>query len=265
MKKIISAAFVAGIALSVSTTITRADSPAATAVAASSTAAADNLCGITASDLAAIKAIQNNTSLSYSAELQQELAARRSLLSATIQCAATSAIQLQTSLNNSPIDPSLENIKSQLLNNLNSAISYYDLQSGKVDTAGISGTESIARAVLTWRGTNYAPLAENVVNFIAWSDNQKLFTTADNRLAQINNLINSPLFAENTQIQNNYEEAAVSLKAAKDQNSYAKNAFAESLPPDQTLIFIEHSLNLLSSTYQHFFDISNLVQSLLPH
>ncbi len=225
----------------------------------------DPFCGITSNDLAAIKAVQNDPSLTYGAEMQQELALRKSLLTRTIQCAEASAQQLQTDLSGTSVDPGLENIKSQLLNDLTGATTYYSLQLQKVNVSGISGTKIIAQEVLAWRENNYVPLSENVVNFIAWSDNQRLFTTAQDRLAQINNLIASPLFSENTDIQKDYQEAVVSLRAANDQNGYAKNAFAESLPPGQTLTFIKNSLGLLSSTYQHFFDISNLIQSLLPH
>jgi hypothetical protein len=212
-----------------------------------------------------IKTIQNNSSLSYSSELQQELAARRDLLTKTIQCAETSAKQKKTAIDAASVDSSLENLKSQWSDRLQSSISYYDLQLQKINGVGISGTESIAREVLTWRQNNYIPLAENVSNFIMWSDNQKLFSTAENRLSQINNLTNSALFSQNADVQNDYEEAAVSLKTAKDQNAAAQKAFSQSLPPDETLSLIQQSLDSLSSTYQHFFDVSNIIQALLPH
>ncbi len=224
-----------------------------------------NACGITQDDLAAIKAIQNNISLSYGDELQQELAARKNLLSKTISCAEVDAKGMKADLDNETVDPNLESLKNQWSDRLSSAISYYDLQLQRVNEAGISGTESIAKETLAWRANNYAPLAENVLNFIMWSENQTLFATAKNRLVQVNNLIISPLFSETPDVQNDYEEAAVSLKAAEDQNVSAKNAFAQSLSPNETLLFIKQSLDSLSSTYQHFFDISNLIQSLLPH
>jgi hypothetical protein len=77
--------------------------------------------------------------------------------------------------------------------------------------------------------------------------------------------VNSPIFSQSPDVPNDYEQAAVSLKTAEDQNTDAENAFARSLPPDQTLLFIKQSLDSLSSTYQQFFDISSLIQSLLPH
>ncbi len=264
-KEVVFAGLFAGVIILQPFSAVLADSTSTNPSLATGVTGVNPSCGITPDDLAAIKAVQNDPSLSYGAEMQQELALRKNLLTRTIQCAEISAQQLQTDLSGTSVNSGLENIKSQLLNDLNGASTYYSLQLQKVNVSGISGTKIIAQEVLTWRENNYAPLSENVMNFIAWSDNQRLFTTAQDRLAQINNLIASPLFSENTDIQKDYQEAVVSLKAAQDQNQYAKNAFAESLPPGQALIFIKNSLDLLSSTYQHFFDISNLIQSLLPH
>lgn len=260
------AVFIVGfMALTGTTLNAHADTTTTTETWASPYGARDGSCGVTEGDLMVIKTIQNNTSLNYLDELRQELAARRNLLSRTIQCAEAGAKQAETNLNNTTIDPGLENLKNQWSDQLRSAISYYDLQLQKVDEAGISGTESIAKEVFVWRENNYAPLTENVLNFVTWSNSQVLFTTATSRLAQISNLVDSPLFLESLDVQNDYEEAAVSLRTAEDQNTAAKNAFAQLLPPDQSLLFIKQSLDSLSSAYQHFFDISNLIQSLLPH
>lgn len=240
----------------------RADTVTATSTPAN---AVVDTCNVTVGDLAAVRAIQDNISLSYLDEIQQELAARRNLLSKTIACAEADAEQAKTDLDAVAVDPSLDNLKSQWSDRLSGAISYYNLQLQKVSEVGISGTESIAKEILTWRQDNYAPLALNVSNFVEWSTNQALFTTTEGRLAQIDNLANSPLFSESPDVQNDYEEAAASFKTAEDQNTSAENAFSQSLPPEQSFIFIKESLDSLSSTYQHFFDISNLIQSLLPH
>jgi hypothetical protein len=262
MKKTFFVAFMAVFLLYAGISRARADATSTVGVQISPDEAA---CGITAADLSSIKAIQNNASLGYSAELQQELAARKNLLKKTIACAEADAKQDQETLGNTPIDPSFQELENQWSDRLKSAVSYYDLQSQKIDGAGISGTESIAKEILNWRQNNYTPLAEDIANFITWSDNQALFTKAASRLSQVNNLVSSPLFSENPDLQNDYEQAAVSLKAAQDENAEAKNALSQSLAPDQSLLVIKQSLDSLSAAYQHFFDISNLVQSLLPH
>ncbi len=221
-------------------------------------------CGVTSDDLASIQTIQNNSSLSYLEELQQELSARKQLLTKIILCAEAETEGQRTALVNATSSSNLQDLKNQWLDKLDEATTYYNLQLGKIAGSGISGTESIAEEVFAWRQNNYAALAENVSNFIIWSENQTLFTAAENRLAQIKNLVDSPLFSENLDVQNDYEEASVSLVAAESENASAQNAFAQSLPPDQPLSFIEQSLGSLSNTYQHFFDVSNLIQSLLP-
>ena len=239
-----------------------ADSPAN---GTSSPETIDHSCDITTSDIAVIQSIQNNPSLSGVDKIKQELAARKNLLIKTIQCAQNNALQLQEELNNTSIDPGLLSIKNQLSDGLSGVVSYYNIQIQNVSNSGILGTKLIARDILTWRGNNYTPLADNVVNFIAWSNNQALFTAASNRMTQIGGLVSSPLFSENTDLQKDYQEAVVSLSAAENQNNNAKNAFSQSLPSNQTLAYIQQSLTLLSETYQHFFDISTIIQSLIPH
>jgi len=221
-------------------------------------------CGISLGDLAAIRTIQNDNSLSYLDEVKQELAVRKDLLIKTILCAKINAEEQKVYLTNAAIDPDFKDLENQWSGKLDDAMSYYDIQLQRVNGAGISGTESIARDVLSWRKNNYAPLAENVSNFIMWSKNQNLFVAAQSRLAEIKSLVDSPLFSESLDVQSTYEEAAVSLTTSLNQNTSAKTALAQSLSPDESLSLIKQSLDSLSSTYEHFFDISNLIQSLLP-
>ena len=240
----------------------RAD--ATTTISEISPGASISACGITSSDLAVIQTIQNDPTLDYSSELQQELAARKQLLTKIILCAKTDAFKQEMDLANTVVDPSFQTLKNQWLSKLSDAVTYYDLQLGKVNNAGVSGTESIAKEVLLWRGSDFVSLAENVSDFIIWSNNQVFFTSAESRLAQIKNLVSSPLFSENLDVQNDFGEAATSLTTAESENLSAKNAFAESLSPEESLNFISQSLVALSSTYQHFFDVGGLIQSLLP-
>lgn len=212
-----------------------------------------------------IQAIQNDPTLSYLDEIKSELAARRSLLSQTIVCAKSETESLKANLNDAVIDPSFQVTRSQLSDKLDSSAAYYDIELAKVNTAGIGGTKAIAKEILAWRAGTYAPLAANVSNFILWSENQTLFSVADDRLAQIGNLAASVPFSENSQLQSDFQAATVSLQTAESKNSEAKLALAQSVSSDQSLALIQQSLDALSSTYQHFFDISTLVATLLPH
>jgi hypothetical protein len=213
---------------------------------------------------AEIQTIQNNPTLSSLDEIKTELAVRRSFLSNTILCAQTDVQSLQTELASTTVDTSLANIEAGLSGQLNDASNYYNLQLTKVNGAGISGTEAIAKDILNWRTSNYAPLAQNVSNFILWSQNQAIFATAHNRLNQVGSIVTALPFSENTELQTDFQEATVSLENAEQLNAQAKAAFAQSLQPDQSLALIQQSLAALGVTYQHFFDISNLVQTLLP-
>lgn len=235
------------------------------ASAASASLAAPDPCALTAADFNQIQAVQNDPTLSYADELKAELALRKQLLTATIACAVNDAQALQTTLAGLKIDPSFQNMDLQLSENLASTVNYYNLEAGKVPDAGIKGTETIAKDVLAWRESNYAPLAANVSNFILWSQNQALFTAADNRLAQVTALAQSVPFSGNTDLQSDLQAASASLKAAEDANASAKDALEHLTYPDPSLGYIQQSLAALSDTYQHFFDIASLVQTLLPH
>jgi hypothetical protein len=104
-----------------------------------------------------------------------------------------------------------------------------------------------------------------VSDFILWSENQAVFGVAQNRLGQVRGLVKSVPFSENAELQGAFQGAIVSLQSAEDENAKAGQAFAQSLSPEQTLLLIQGSLGDLATTYQHFFDISSLVQKLLPH
>jgi hypothetical protein len=244
-----------------------ADNATSTVVSTTTAAETDagSACTPDSASFAKIEAIQNDPALGYLDEIKAELAVRKQLLTETIICAENEAKVLKTNLMAIAPSQDLTATQSELSGQLDEATSYYGIELQKADTAGLSGTEAIARDVLSWREGNYAPLAESVSNFILWSDNQAVFETAQNRLEQVQSLVGSVPFSENAELQGDFQEAVVSLQSAEDENTEAGQAFAQSAPPDQTLALIQGSLNDLATTYQHFFDISNLAQTLLPH
>ncbi|MDE2019202.1 MAG: hypothetical protein KGJ13_02525 [Patescibacteria group bacterium] len=222
-------------------------------------------CNLQSAAFNRIQAIQNDPTLGYAEELKAELAARRQLLTITINCALEDAQTLQSNLNNLQVDPGFLNLQTQLSENLDTSINFYNIQLSKVPTAGIAATQTIAKDVLAWRESNYAPLAATVSNFVLWIKNQPLFTAADNRLGEIKNLAQSVPFSDNTDLQTELQGAKSSLRAAEDANTLAKNSLAHPTYPDPSLGYIQQSLSSLSDTYQHFFNIASLVQTLLPH
>lgn len=228
-----------------------------TAHAASSANAAS--CTITTDDLATVKAAAENGLLA-------ELAARRTLLSHIITCAQNDATSLQNELNGISVSGNdAQTIQSQLSGKLGDAVTYYGLELAKVPTAGIAGTQAIAKEVLSWRASNYEPLAEQVKNFELWEGSQPLFSAADARLSGIASLVG---FIEqagaNIELQSDLSAAQSLMQTAKNENGAAEGALAQFLPPDQVRADIQQSLQSLSDTYQKFFDIANTIQSLLP-
>lgn len=227
------------------------------AAQAASMPAADN-CTIKSSDIDAITA-------AASQGLLVELSARKALLTRTIACAKADAQALQSNLNGISADDNEKVIQSQLSGRLDDAMNYYDLELGKVNDTGIAGTQGIAREVLSWRASNYDPLAAQVSNFILWTNNQPLFDTATNRLRSIEGIV---AFIEQATPRNDLQSdlagAQSLVQTANNENQGVTNAFLQSLPPGETLTMIQQSLQSLSDAYQKFFDISTIVQALLP-
>jgi hypothetical protein len=252
----------APLAASAQTVVSQAQ--AASPVSASAATASAN-CSISASDIASIQAIQTNPSLSPSIELTQELALRKQLLGNTITCAINEAQQLQQTLNALKPANGSAVIQSQLSGRLDDAVNFYNIEDGKLTNAGINATEAIAKDVLVWRASSYAPLEGQIDNFILWNENQDLFATAEARLSQTQQVVSFIESAvSNNDIAAKLGSVQSSLQNAEDQNTSAKNALAQFLPPDQSLTLIQQSLQSLANTYQEFTDLNNLIQTLLP-
>jgi hypothetical protein len=215
-------------------------------------------CTITTADLATVTAARTQGLLA-------ELAARKALLVKTITCAKKDAQTVQTTLNALSVGNNATTLQSQLSGKLDDAINFYNIELDKVNNAGIAGTEEIASEVLTWRASNYDPLAAQVANFILWSGNQAIFTTGVARLQSIGSIV---AFVEQAAPQNELQgdlaDAQALMQTALEENTQATNAFIQSLPPDQTLLLIQQSLQSLSDAYAKFFSISTVLQTLLP-
>lgn len=229
---------------------------------------ADDDCVLGASDFAAIQAIENNPNLTYSQELTQELALRKQLLGETITCAQSDAQTLQAALNSVPTttqDTTGAEIRSQLAGKINDTVNFYNIESAKLDGAGISATEAIAKEMIAWRTTNYVPLVGAVNNFALWSENQALFETAQNRLTQTERLV---AFIQDAapvgNLSGSLQAAQASFQDADNANNAAATALEQIQPSDESLTLIQQSLQSLADAYQKFTDLNNVIQTLLP-
>jgi predicted permease len=228
------------------------------------TAHADD-CSLTTNDFAQLTAVQNNTSLSYSDELQQELAIRKQLVGKTITCTEAEVAVLKATVASTTVDSDSATLQSQLFDKLNDASNFFTIQSTKLNTAGIAGTEAIARDTLAYRTGSYTTLVSQINNFILWSQNQNLFATAQARMDQTQRAVSFLESASsNSDLQTAFDQAYSSFQTAQTQNVAAKTALMQSLPPDQSLALIKQSLDSLSATYQDFFTVSADIKQLLP-
>ena len=227
-------------------------------------AQATESCTPSSDDFAAIQAVQDDTTLAPSEALAKELGLRKQLLSKTIACAKRDATDLQAVLEKTSIDEGGE-IQAKLSDKLEDAINFYDIQSAKLDTAGIRGTQSIAKEMQAWRTANYLPLEEQIGNFLLWTNNQSLFQTAQNRLTQTSRIVS---FIENaapgTGAQASLTTARNALADAQEKNLAAKNALTQLQSPDQSFSLIQQSLQSLADAYKIFSDLNQLIQKLLP-
>jgi hypothetical protein len=225
---------------------------------ATRTAHADENCAITPADLDAVTS-------AHAASLTAELTARKALLARTLSCAKADAQTLRDTLTNLTVSDDEKNLQSQLADKLNDALNYYDLEIARIDGSGIAGTKAIARETFTWRAANYDPLAGQVANFTFWVENQNLFSVANERLSQMRNIVSFIVqVAPNSDLQTAFANAETFVRNANDENVAAKNALLRSLPPTQSLIPIQQSLQSLSDAYKKFFEVSTIVQTLLP-
>ena len=239
----------------------------ATAVSFARQAQADDTasCMLSTSDFANLQAIQNDSNLTAAQELSQELVLRKQLLAKTIACAANDAQSLQTTLNSISATGSAATIQSQLLGKLSDAVNFYSIETTKLNGVGISGAEAIAKEMLAWRTANYDPLVANINNFVLWSQNQSLFSTAQNRLNQTQRVVGFiEAAAANSNLQASYNAAYASLQTAQSENQMALSALANLQPSDQSLALIQQSLKSLADTYQKFSDLNGIIQTLLP-
>lgn len=268
------AAHAATVATADAATTTPATSTAASSSSTASTASASSpapaqaadTCGVTTDDIAQIVAVQNDPSLSASQEVVAELALRKTLVSKVIACAQGETASLRKALAGVHTSGNAaQGIQSQLQGRVADADHFYAIELSKLNDAGIAGTEGIAGEVLAWRGGTYGPLAGQVGDFILWNANQPLFTVAQTRMDQTQQAVSFLEGASaNAALQQAFNDAYASFQSAKQENAAAEQALQQSLPPDQTLALIKQSLADLQTTYQKFFAVSGIIQTLLP-
>ena len=218
-------------------------------------------CAVTQDDVATIKTIQGDPTLSYASKMAQELIVRKTLLAKTITCAKGEIGTLRDTLHVvSSTESGSVSIQAQLMSRLDDASNYYDLESDKLADAGIMGTEQVAKEILSWRGNVLAPLGNQIDSFVMWSENQPLFTAATARMAQVSRIVSFLAATNDNDLASAFSKAQATFHAAQDQNAATEKAITQSLSGDEVSALMRQSLQSLADTYQNFFSISTIIQ-----
>lgn len=211
-----------------------------------------------------LKSIEEGVWLNPLDEIKAELGVRKELLSETVDCAIKEATELQSSLNSADIsNADLKNFKSQLLDQTESDINYYEVQKSKIADLGLQGSKDFAKSLSGWRDGNYETAAKLASNLIIWAGNQNLIEAAQNRIDQLSQVMSLLKIADNDEIQGPWENAQTNFKNARDYNQLAADNLKNFGSPDESLADIKSSLEALSSTYQNFFDLISAIKTAL--
>jgi hypothetical protein len=217
------------------------------------------------SKIAELNAVQFDPSLDYFESVRREAELRRELLRKVIDCGAEEIRELQTTLRALPEDKGTDRLRSQLLEGLNEALPYYELQRKKIDDLTIRESRDLARILREWREAHYAPIVERIVNFVLWTKNQDLFRTAQKRFDHISQTVNNLKLTQTEEIRMRFEKAEGSLSEASELNRKVKRALEQPDPHNDALTLLKNSLETLSATYQDFLNLGEAVKKILPY
>lgn len=205
----------------------------------------------------ALQDIQGHPLASYGDNVKAELAARKNVLNAVIDCAAGEIGPLKTSVAAASADD--QNIKAtqaRFLSKFDEASGYYRFQKSRVNDMGIEGTKQLSREIKEWRTATYEPLSQQATNFIIWTKNQTILGNAENRFGQIKRTLELLKLTDDPAIQDLLRSADSDFGAANDANDRARDALIKFNAPDDSSLAIKTTLNSLAVAYQAFFDIA---------
>lgn len=228
----------------------------------SSRAAGDNTCSLK-EPLSALTAATRGTFDDEFAQTKSELAARRALLAETIRCALLDLENLETRIRSLEIqDPGVKRIQNDLVARIEQARIYYLVAESRIASAGMTGTRDLARNLLEWRRSTYAPLSAHCENFALWAKNDELLRTAERRLRATRDAAAiSAFFSVNNGVIGILEEAATVLGEARTEHAAARRLIEKFEAPGETIAHIKTTLELLSTSYRRFLDLREALEA----
>ena len=216
-------------------------------------------------DFARLDKVKSNPSADYLANVRAELAVRKDILRKIVACGAEEVKLLKAKVAGaSTTDSGAQDIKKQLTARLDEALERYATSESRIDTLGLRGSQELSRSLKDWRMTNYSQLSELALNFLVWEKNKSLFKTARIRFEEIGKAVNSLKFADTEDIRKLFDEAKTDLEHAESLHRDVEQKLKTLDSPESTFAIIKESLEALSKTYQNFFDLSQMVQKVVP-
>jgi hypothetical protein len=199
----------------------------------------------------------------YVEGVKNELQIRKDTLRDVIDCAIKETKDLRSQLNIQKTDEELTSTQRQLLQQLDSALRFYQDKRTAIDEMGVRGTQDLARSIKESRLSTFTPSEDNSRNLILWEKNQPLFKTAQSRFDQINRAVTSLGLDQYDDVKDSFRKSKDSLEGAKKANMQAKDALKSFTAPDDISALIKSSLDKLSETYQAFSDLSSAVKKIM--
>ena len=212
-----------------------------------------------------LRKLQTGQNLEQADGVRAELAARRNVLAALIDCAEEEAQELQANINRLEVrSEEAKTIQRSIGQKLTESIAFYRAKRASVNELGIRGTQEVARQVREWRAYNYAPFAHAGLNFMFWNENDTFIETARVRLDHIGQTVRTFKLVDNEELQKLFTQAQESFSETETLHRSALEAIRNFDDPKRTQEFIKTSLEKLSQTYNFFFQISDTVRTILP-
>lgn len=226
---------------------------------------AKNVCDLQ-SQLKELKKAGNNQNLADWEKYQTELKIRKGILENTLDCGIIEIANLKTNLISlSPITNDLIVLKNALDNSLSKIADYYNSQKPRVSNFGLSETKVFAQNLKNWRADNYEPLLKRITNLNIWLKNQTLFEAARSRLDKINQTVRALKLVDSDKIQQSFRQVKDNFGVASDANTLARQSLKNPNSVNDFLPLMQLSLDALAQTYQNLFELSDLINTLLPH
>lgn len=213
-------------------------------------------------EIAALAAVQANTSFSESQQLNAEVAARRKLFAAAIDCDQAEIDARKEALNRLP--DHMKSLKGHrdILESLDSNYEYYERREANIRSLDLQNLKSLSRSLAGWRKETHLPIITWADNFLIWADSQQLLERASERLTQMSRIAFSLKLVNQDEITNLFEKAKASFNIASVENDKARNALDQKRP-EGALADTQASLKALADTYDAFFALQEALKNIV--